>query len=226
MRTAVLPAAQTLMALYGDLRQREEALGRTPDDPDWTLSRVPNPVGALLYAAEPTGRAAEEIRALGGGGEGDSAGAALPCFRLGSDSNDANSEILDVSSGDVAGVVIDPASGKGNPAAEVVAAAQRPGCGDLVLLRGLRPSVWDEGDMGTVLKIAASACAGAGKTLVVSVRSVGQLHDAAMAALSASQTQVLGGGTASAGGRDSGAGAVVLLIEPMAELWEAGLLYL
>ncbi|CAN0150653.1 unnamed protein product, partial [Scytosiphon promiscuus] len=68
MRTAVLPAAQTLMTLYSDLRQREEALGRTPDDPDWTLSRVPNPIGALLYAAEPAERAAEEMRALGGGG--------------------------------------------------------------------------------------------------------------------------------------------------------------
>ncbi|CAM9907481.1 unnamed protein product, partial [Hapterophycus canaliculatus] len=193
MRTAVLPAAQTLMALYGDLRQREEALGRTPDDPDWTLSRVPNPVGALLYAAEPAERAAEETRALGGGDGGEGTGATLPSFRL-SSTDDA--KILDVSSGDVAGVVVDPVDGY--PAAEVVAAAQRAGCGDLVLLRGLRPSAWDGGDMGTVLKIAASACAGAGKTLVVS-------------------TQVLGGGSgaATAAGGGSGAGAVALLIEPV-----------
>lgn len=221
MRTAVLPAAQTLKSLYDDLRQREEALGRSPEDPDWLLGRVPNPVGALFYAAEPTERAAEEMEALGGGG------GALPCFRL---SGIDEGKILDVSSGGVAGAGLDPAGGGGggNPAVEIVAAAQRADCGSLVLLRGVRPSVWEEGDMGTVLQIAASACVGAGKTLVVTVRSVGQLHDAAMAAFAASQTQVLGGGTArGAGAREEGGNpAVALLIEPMPELWEAGLLYL
>lgn len=222
MRTAVLPAAQTLKGLYDDLRQREEALGRSPGDPDWSLGRVPNPVGALFYAAEPPERAAEEMNALGGGG-------ALPCFRL---SNIDDGKVLDASSdgggGGVVGVALDPAGGGsgGNPAVEIVATAQQTDSGNLVVLRGVRPSVWEAGDMGTVLQIAASACAGTGKTLVVSVRSVGQVHDAAMAAFAASQTQVLGGGSGAAGAGEQGSKPVVLLIEPMPELWEAGLLYL
>lgn len=243
MRTAVLPAAQTLKALYDELRQREESRGRGgPDDPDWSLSRVPNPVGALLYAAEPAERPAEEMKALGGG--------VLPCFRL--SGTDEKTRILDVSSGEVAGVGLDPdpaggGSGGGNQAMEIVAAAAVAGqqqhssssSGDLVFLRGARPSVWEDGDMGNVLRIGASACAGAGKTLVVTVRSVGQLHDAAMAAFAASQTHVLGGGGPGPGpasgeeetkeGADSSERrppAMALLIEPTAELWEAGLLYL
>lgn len=225
MRTAVLPAAQTLKGLYDDLRQREEALGRSPGDPDWSLGRVANPVGALFYAAEPPERAAEEMEALGGGG-------ALPCYRL---SSIDEGKVLDASSGEgVVGVALDPAAvggggTGGNPAVEIVAAAQQKAdSGGLVLLRGVRPSVWEGVDMGTVLQIAASACAGAGKTLVVTVRSVGQLHDAAMAAFAASQTQVLGGSPGSGGDRapEEGAKPVVLLIEPMPELWEAGLLYL
>ncbi|CAM9646483.1 unnamed protein product, partial [Laminaria digitata] len=39
MRTSPLPAAQTLRTLYDDLRERELALGRNPDDPDWALRR-------------------------------------------------------------------------------------------------------------------------------------------------------------------------------------------
>lgn len=238
MRTAALPAAQTLRVLYDDLRQREEARGRGPDDPDWTLGRVPNPVGGLLYAAEPAERAEREMEALGGAGGGGGGG--LPCYRL---SSIDEGKVLEVSSGEVAGVALDPTvdggEGGGNAAVEIVAAAQQGGGGgggsSLVLLRGVRPSAWEGGDMGTVLRIAASACAGAGKTLVVTVRSVGQLHDAAMAAFAASQTQVLGaggggGGAASgsgeAGGDEDRAPTVVLLIEPMPELWEAGLLYL
>ena len=216
MRTSPLPAAQTLRALYDDLRDRELALGRSPDDPDWALRRVPNPVGALLYASESGGRPAEEMKALGG---------ALPCFQLGNDSND----VLEVPSGDVVGVGIDPVEGGesggagAGPAMAAVAAAQQIGGGDFVVLRGVRPSAWEGADMTTVLQIAVSACAGSGKTLVVSVRSVGQLHDAAMAALAASQTQVLGRGVDE--GPETGA-TVVLLIEPVPELWEAGLLYL
>ncbi|CAM9689086.1 unnamed protein product [Ectocarpus fasciculatus] len=211
MRTAVLPAAQTLKTLYGELRQREEALGRSPEDPDWTLSRVPNPVGALLYAAEPEERAAEEMKALGEGA------AALPCFRLGSVDGTA---VVDVSSGDVVGVRVNPVGdnaaggGAGSSAAmDIVAAAaaqqqqqqQRNG-GDLVLLPGVRPSVWESGDMGTVLRIGSSACAGAGKTLVVT-------------------TTVLGAAGAAEGGATPPP-PMALLIEPMPELWEAGLLYL
>lgn len=219
MRTAVLPAAQTLKGLYDDLRQREEALGRSPGDPDWSLGRVPNPVGALFYAAEPPERAAEEMKALGGGG-------ALPCFRL---SSTDKGKVLDASNGlGVVGAALDPDGGGsgGNPAVEIVAAAQRADSGSLVLLRRVRPSVWEGEDMGTVLQIAASACAGAGKTLVVTVRSVGQLHDAAMAAFAASQTQVLGCRSEDEGAGEEGSKPVVLLIEPTPELWEAGLLYL
>lgn len=223
MRTAVLPAAQTLKSLYDELRQREESLGRGPDDPDWSLSRVPNPVGALLYAAEPVERASEEMKALGAGGSG---GGGLPCFRL---SGTDETRIFDVSSGDVVGVGFDPTGGEigGNQAMEIVAAAQQGDSGNLVFLQGARPSVWDDGGMGTVLQIAASACAEAGKTLVVTVRSVGQLHDAAMAAFAASQTQMLGARPASGKGTSEGRSpAMALLIEPTAELWEAGLLYL
>eukprot|EP00903_Cladosiphon_okamuranus_P014160 g13159.t1 len=220
MRTAVLPAARTLKGLYDDLRQREEALGRSPGDPDWSLGRVPNPVGALFYAAEPPERAAEEMEALGGG-------RALPCFRL---SSTDEGKVLDASGGGgVVGVALDPAGdgSGGNPAVEIVAAAQQADPGGLVLLRGVRPSVWEGGDMGTVLQIAASACAGAGKTLVVTVRTVGQLHDAAMAAFAASQTRVLGAQEREGGpGEEGGGRPVVLLIEPMPELWEVGLLYL
>lgn len=223
MRTALLPAAQTLQALYDELRQREDSLGRGPDDPDWSLSRVPNPVGALLYAAEPADRASEEMKALGAGGNG---GGGLPCFRL---SGTDEARILDASSGDVVGVGLDPAGGGsgGNQAMEMVVAAQQRDSGNLVFLQGARPSVWEDGDMENVLRIATSACAGAGKTLVVSVRSTGQLHDAAMAAFAASQTQILG--ARPAGGERVSEGnspAMALLIEPMADLWEAGLLYL
>lgn len=212
MRTSPLPAAQTLRTLYDDLRERELSLGRSPDDPDWALRRVPNPVGALLYASESGGRPAEEMEALGG---------ALPCFQLGNDCDD----MLEVPSGDVVGVGLDPVEGGAGagPAMAAVAAAQQIGGGDFVVLRGVRPSSWEGGDMKTVLQIAVSACAGSGKTLVVSVRSVGQLHDAAMAALAASQTQVLG--RAVGEGPERGA-TVVLLIEPVPELWEAGLMYL
>ena len=220
MRTAVLPAAQTLKGLYDDLRQREEALGRSPGDPDWSLGRVPNPVGALFYAAEPPERAAEEMKALGGEG-------ALPCFRI---SSIDKGKVLNASSGGggVVGVALDPvaAGSGGNPAAEIVAAAQTDPSSGLVLLRGIRPSVWEGADMGTVLQIAASACAGAGKTLVVTVRSVGQLHDTAMAAFAASQTQVLGSRGGDEREDEECSKPVVLLIEPMPELWEAGLLYL
>lgn len=204
MRTAVLPAAQTLQHLYTDLRRREEALGRSPDDPDWTLARVPNPVRALLYAPQPEGRAADEMKTLGG---------ALPCFQL-----NADDRILDVSSGEVIGVGLDPAEGGEGQGAIAICAEAQQAEGNVVLLRGVRPSTWAESDMPNVLQIAASACAGSGKTLAVTVRSVGQLHDAAMAALAASQIQVLG--------RQGEGGEVALLIEPMADLWEAGLLYL
>lgn len=211
MRTAVLPATQTLQHLYTDLRRREEALGRSPDDPDWTLKRVPNPVGALLYAPEPEGRAAEEMKTLGG---------TLPCFQLNDDDR-----VLDVSSGEVVGVGLDPADGGrgGQGAIAICAEAQQAEANtsksSVVLLRGVRPSNWAESDMPNVLQIAAGACTGSGKTLVVSIRSVGQLHDAAMAALAASQIQVLG--------RQGGVeGGVALLIEPTADLWEAGLSYL
>lgn len=210
MRTAVLPASQTLQTLYDNLRQRELALGRTAEDPEWTLKRVPNPVGALLFAPEPEGRAADESNALGG---------ALPCYEL----NGEGDRVLEVPSGNFIGFGFDPVAGGGGPGAgaAAVAAAQQAG-GSVVLLLGVRPSDWEGGDMRTVLQIAASACAGSGKTLVVVVRSVGQLHDTAMAALAASQTQVLG----QVAGGGVGGGAVALLIEPAAELWEAGLLYL
>ena len=212
MRTSPLPAAQTLQTLYNELREREIALGRNPDDPDWALRRVPNPVGALLYASEAGERPAGEMKALGG---------ALPFFQLGNDSDD----VLEVASGDVVGVGIDPVKGGGagaGPAMAAVAAAQQTVGGKFIVLRGVRPSAWEGGDMSTVLQIVASACVGSGKTLVVSVRSVGQLHDAAMAALEASQTQLLG----RAADEEPEGGTVVLLIEPEAELWEAGLLYL
>ncbi|CAN0050219.1 unnamed protein product [Ectocarpus sp. 8 AP-2014] len=226
MRTAVLPAAQTLKTLYGELRQREEALGRSPEDPDWTLSRVPNPVGALLYAAEPEERAAEEMAALG------EAAAALPCFRLGG--TDGTAVVVDVSSGHIVGVRVDPvgdnaaggAAGSSAAMGIVAAAQQQRDGGGLVFLPGVRPSVWESGDMGTVLRIASSACAGAGKTLVVTVRSVGQLHEAAMAAFAASQTTVLGAGGTGAAEGGTTPPPMALLIEPMPELWEAGLLYL
>lgn len=213
MRTAAFPAAQTLQTLYDDLRQREIALGRSPDDPDWALRRVPSPVGALLYATEPVERAANENKALGG---------FLPCFQLGAD----NDRVLEVSSGEVVGVELDPLGAKGagpgaGAAAAAVAAAQEAE-GNVVLLRGVKPSSWEDEDMATVLQIAASACAGSGKTLAVTVRSVGQLHDAAMAALLASQTQVLG----QKKGEGGGAGKLALVIEPMSDLWEAGLMYL
>ncbi|CAN0403628.1 unnamed protein product [Ectocarpus sp. 12 AP-2014] len=206
MRTAVLPAAQTLKTLYGELRQREEALGRSPEDPDWTLSRVLNPVGALLYAAEPEERAAEEMAALGEGA------AALPCFRLGG--TDGAAVVVDVASGHLVGVRVDPVGDNtaggaaGSAAMGIVAAAQqqRDG-GGLVFLPGVRPSVWESGDMGTVLRIASSACAGAGKTLVVT-------------------TTVLGAGGTGAAEGGTTPPPMALLIEPMPELWEAGLLYL
>ncbi|CAN0455020.1 unnamed protein product [Ectocarpus sp. 12 AP-2014] len=208
MRTAVLPAAQTLKTLYGELRQREEALGRSPEDPDWTLSRVPNPVGALLYAAEPEERAAEEIAALGEGAS------ALPCFRLGG--TDGTTVVVDVPSGHVVGVRVDPvgdnaaggAAGSSAAMGIVAAAAQQQRAGGgLVFLPGVRPSVWESGDMGTVLRIASSACAGAGKTLVVT-------------------TTVLGAGGTGAAEGGTTPPPMALLIEPMPELWEAGLLYL
>lgn len=60
MRTAILPAQQTLKGLYDELRDREEAKGRTPDDSDWVFGRVPDPVGAVLFADEPEERATEE----------------------------------------------------------------------------------------------------------------------------------------------------------------------
>lgn len=238
MRTAVLPAAQTLQLLYSDLRAREEALGRKPGDPDWILGRVPNPVEAVLFAGEPEGRAKEEAGSLGG---------ALPCFQVLDGDGDDLDRVLSVPSGEPVGVGLDPAGGAagvGGGAMAVVAAVQQQqqqqqrqrGEGDggqreeaeaLVLLRGVRPSVWEDEDMPTTLKIAASTCAGARtKTrLVVTVRSVGQLHNAAMAALAASQTQMLGQ-ERKGNGANGGGGVVVLLIEPFAELWEAGLLYL
>lgn len=62
MRTTILPAQQALRGLYDDLRGREEAKGRTPEDSDWLFKRVPNPVAAVLFADEPVGRAAEEAK--------------------------------------------------------------------------------------------------------------------------------------------------------------------
>lgn len=62
MRTAILPAQQTLRDLYDGLRVREGAKGRTPEDSDWLFKRVPNPVAAVLFAADSVGRAAEEAK--------------------------------------------------------------------------------------------------------------------------------------------------------------------
>lgn len=66
MRTSILPAQQALKSLYDELRRREEAKGHTPEDSNWLFKRVPNPVGAVLFAAEPEGRAAQEgqVRAV------------------------------------------------------------------------------------------------------------------------------------------------------------------
>ena len=223
MRTALLPAEQTLRVLYDELRTREQARGLTPDDPDWSLQRVPNPVGALLYASEPEGRAAREFQQLGG---------AIPCYQVTAADGDCV-EVLDVPGGNVVGVALDPVKDVGGDGmgagAAAVAAAQRAE-GSAVLLDGVRPSAWVDGDAVTVVRIAASACADSGKALVIAVRSVGQLHDAAIAALAASQTQTLGKANGEIGETDGEIGEtdgeIVLLIEPVAALWEAGLLYL
>lgn len=205
MRTAVLPAKQTLQRLYDDLRERELARGRSPDDEDWTLRRVPNPVGALVYSDKPDGRAKEEFEKLQG---------ALRCFEV-----DVAGRVRRVDTEDVVGVGLNPAAESGDQGPNFAMNAAVQGVGEIVLLLAVRPSCWADEDMPTVLRMTAGACAGAGKTLVVTIRTTGQLHEAAMAALSASQTTLLVGAEAAGGG-------VALLLEPIAELWEAGMLYL
>lgn len=220
MRTAILPAVQTLRILYDELRRREEASGRAPDDPDWSLSRVPNPVAALLYASDPEGRAEREFQELGG---------ALPCYRVvDNPGHDQRAEVLNVSDGNAVGVAIDTVDGVGDGGEMMgvgVVAAAVAAEGNVLLLDGIRPSAWVEGDAPTVVRLVASACPGSGKTLVVAVRSAGQLHDAAMATLAATQTKILGpaAGDGDVGGRCCD---IAFLIEPVAELWEVGLLYL
>lgn len=218
MRTAILPAVQTLQTLYDELRRREKAAGRTPDDPDWSLSRVSNPVTALLYASEPEGRAIKEFQDLGG---------TLPCYRVVENpGHDQRAEVLNVSDGNTVGVALNTVNGVGNEGEAMgvgVVATAVAAEGSVLLLDGIRPSAWVEGDAPTVIRLVASACAGSGKTLVVAVRSAGQLHDAAMATLAATQTEILGPADGDVGGRCCD---IVFLIEPVAELWEVGLLYL
>lgn len=218
MRTAILPAVQTLGILYDELRRREEAAGRTPDDPDWSLTRVPNPVTALLYASEPEGRAKKEFQDLGG---------ALPCYRVVENpGHDQRAKVLNVSDGNAVGVALETVDGVGDGGEAMglgVVAAAVAAEGNVLLLDGIRPSFWVDGDAPTVIRLVASAYAGSGKTLVVAVRSPGQLHDAAMATLTATQTKILGPAEGDVGGRCCD---IVFLIEPVAELWEVGLLYL
>lgn len=149
----------------------------------------------------------------------------LRCFVLGVDDR-----ISDVSTGNAVGVALDPAksnaagkNGGGINADFAVAAAQNEDTRrEIILLRGVRPSNWEDADMPNLLRITASACAGSGKTLVVTIKSVGQLHDTAMAALAAGQTKLLG----EPAGVGAERGRVALLMEPIAELWEAGIMYL
>lgn len=203
MRTAVLPAGRTLQALYDDLRRRELSRGRTPEDDDWALGRVPDPVGALVYSDNPRGRAEDESRSLGG---------ALRCLVA-----DAGGMVIDVSTGDAVGVSLDPSPSQGLQANALVDAALQ-GPGDIVLLGAVRPSCWADEDMPGVLRVASGACAGSGKTLAVTARTPGQVHDAAAAALAASQTALLG--------ETRGSGGVALVLEPTPDVWESGMLYL
>lgn len=223
MRTAILPAQQTLRDLYDGLRVREGAKGRTPEDSDWLFKRVPNPVAAVLFAADSVGRAAEEAKVLIEGG--------LPCFMVAADD-----QVVNLSNDEAVGAMLDPmdtpgslqsssgGSGGGVNAAVAAAAAPSQRKGEVVLLAAVRPSSWTNGDMPGILRITVSTCADSGKTLAVTVRSIGQLHDTAMAALAAAQTTILGQPASGVGG--DGGGGVALLIEPSVEMWEAGIMYL
>lgn len=144
----------------------------------------------------------------------------------------ASDQVVNLSNDEVVGIMLDPADtpgaqqsggGAGINAAVAAAAAPSQREGEVVLLAAVRPTSWMDGDVPGVLRITASACAGSGKTLAVTVRSVGQLHDTAMAALAAAQTTILGLSAGEAGGDGGG---VALLIEPSVEMWEAGIMYL
>lgn len=155
-------------------------------------------------------------------------------------------QLLDVATGEAAGISVDPAGNAPSPwdlnqqiggggsggsdggiNAAVAAAAMpmKTNAEEVLLLHAVKPTSWTDADMPALLRITASTCAGSGKTLVVTIRSVGQLHDTTMAALAAAQTKLLGPPLLGGGDGDRG-GGVALLIEPSAELWEAGLMYL
>ncbi|CAM9867781.1 unnamed protein product [Choristocarpus tenellus] len=183
MQAAALPAIQTLEILFNDMRRREEMRGGDPDNSE-LFKRVPNPVSGLLFASDPPERAAMELE-----GVGDS----LPCYVVQEDGN-----VLDAKTGKKVGVMV---SATGEDAAVRAAAAVADGAG-VLLLRGAKPSEWE--DVPQVIEIATGACKAAGAILGVT-------------------TTVLGAERAVKGFGD---GRIIFLIEPDAELWEMGLLYL